>query len=83
MKDGCSRFFGKLLHEPGREQPEISCEHDEFHSGLAQGLDDRAIVLFALAPLARKYEVLNARALAVAIPPASSQLLIDDGDLRE
>ena len=74
-------FSRKLLHEPGREQAEISGENDQLDSGLAQRLDDGAVMLQALASLAGKHQGGQAARLGGSDAARVLAVADDDGDL--
>src|ERR1700722_8057064 len=50
---------GKLLHEPGRQQPHISGKTDQFDFMLLQRGNDLAVMLLARSALGRNYQVVE------------------------
>ncbi len=74
--------LGKLLHEPGREQTEVSGEDDEIDASLAQGLDDSAVMLFALASLAGEDEGGDVAGAGSGDGSRVLTVADDDGDMR-
>src|SRR5580692_560089 len=61
---------GKLLHEPRREQPHVSCQAHKVNLVLPQGAYDLTIVLVSVFAFGRKYQRGESEA-ASGLNPAS------------